>query len=264
MKATRYSFTLAHGPLLTVRATLGDLPFYRGRGAESAALTGPANHLLVPGDNVLTLELDAPSGAVAAALAEAPPNLSFALRVDDEADTLVHAVSAVDLWAELPPEKRKLPWKHVSRFHADTRLVRPTCAESPRARFTRDGTPEQKEAVREIYRAFESGDAQAFLRAIKAELDERQRAYPGVPELSAARRREKIAARFAKKWRIRPIDLRNLKELSFESRMEGRVAFVTRRDGGAAIEAVAVGDASNRVEMDLLLMKKGSAWRVFR
>lgn len=264
MNATRYSFTLAHGPLLTVRATLGELPFYRGRGTESASLTGPANHLLLPGDNVLTLELAAPPGAVATALAAAPPHLSFAVRVDDEADMLVHAVSVAELWPELPLAERKLPWKHVSRFHADARLVRPTCFEAPRARFNRDGTPEQKEAVREIYRAFESGDAQAFLRAIKLELEERQRAYPGVPELSAARRREKIAARFARKWRIRPIDLRNLKELSFESRLEGRVAFVTRRDGGAAIEAVAVGDASNRVEMDLLLMRRGSAWRVFR
>ncbi|MEP7120266.1 MAG: hypothetical protein ABJE95_05110 [Byssovorax sp.] len=264
MNATRYTFSLAHGPLLTVRATLGDLPFYRGRAGEPAALTGPANHLLVPGENVLTLAIEAPSVAAAAALLSAPPHLSFVLRVDDDADTLVHSVSAAELWAELPPEQRKAPWKHVSRFHADTRLVRPACAESPRARFNRDGTPEQKEAVREIYRAFESGDAQLFLRAIKLELEERQRAYPGVAELSAPRRREKIAARFAKKWRIRPVDLRSLKELSFESRLEGRVAFVTRRDGGAAIEAVAAGDASNRVEMDLLLMRKGSAWRVFR
>ncbi len=264
MNATRYSFSLVHGPLLTVRATLGDLPFYRGRGGERASLTGPANHLLSPGDNVLTLDLEAPSSAAAAALAAAPPHLTFTLRVDDEADTRVHAVSAAEIWAELRPEQRKLPWKHVSCFHADTRLVRPVCAESPRARFTRDGTPEQKEAVREIYRAFESGDAQAFLRAIKLELEEKQRAYPDVAELSVTRRREKIAARFAKKWRIRPIDLRSLRELSFESRLEGRVAFVTRRDGGPAIEAVAAGDASNRVEMDLLLMRKGSAWRVFR
>jgi hypothetical protein len=264
MNATRYSFSLAHGPLITVRATLNDLPFYRGRGAESAALTGPANHLLLPGDNVLRLEIEAPSGAAPSALTGTPPQLSFTLRVDDEEDTLVHAVSAADGWADLPPAQQKLPWKQVSRFHADTRLGRPACFDSPRARFNRDGTPEQKEAVREIYRAFESGDAQAFLRAIRLELEDRQRAYAGVPELSAARRREKIAARFARRWRIRPIDLRNLKELSFESRLEGRVAFVTRRDGGAAIEAVAVGDTSNRVEMDLLLMRKGSSWRVFR
>lgn len=264
MNATRYSFSLAHGPQLIVRATLGDLPFYRGRGVESVALTGPANHLLLPGDNALTLEVDAVSGIAAAALAASPPHLAFTLRIDDEADTRVHAVTLADVWADLPPAPRKLPWKHTSRFHADTRLVRPAYADAPRARFTRDGTPEQKEAVRELYRAFESGDAQAFLRAVKLELDERQRAYPDVPELSAERRREKIAARFAKKWRIRPIDLRSLKELSFESRLEGRVAFVTRRDGGFAIEAVAANDASNRVEMDLLLTRKGSTWRVFR
>ncbi len=261
MNATRYSFSLAHGPSITVRATLGDLPFYRGRGAESAALTGPANHLLRPGDNVLTLDIEAPRGG---ARADEPPHLAFTLRVDDEADTLVHAVSAAALWAELPPERRKLPWKHVSHFHADSRLGRPGFADSPRARFKNDGTAEQKEAVREVYRAFESGDAQAFLRAIKLELEERQRAYPGAVEHSAARRRELIAARFAKRWRIRPIDLRSLKELSFESRLEGRVAFVTRRDGGAAIEAVAADDPGNRVEMDLLLMRKGSSWRVFR
>ena len=214
---------------------------------------------MLPGDNTLTLEVEAVS-----ALAASPPRLAFTLRIDDEADTLVHAVSVADVWADLSAAQRKLPWKHVSRFHADTRLVRPACADAPRARFTRDGTPEQKEAVREVYRAFDAGDAQAFLRTVKLELDERQRAYPHVPELSAERRRAKITARFAKKWRIRPVDLRSLKELSFESRLEGRVAFVTRRDGGAAIEAVAANDSSNRVEMDLLLTRKGSTWRVFR
>jgi hypothetical protein len=265
MNATPYYYDLHHGAGIALRALLNDLPFYRSAGAEAAAVTAPANHLLVPGENVLTLEIAPPSKSVAAAVAREPPapgaleGVRFALRIDDEDDTVVHAAS----WPD-PAKKREPPTTITARFKVNGGFGRPVYLDAPRARFERKGTPDQREAVREIYRALEKGDAQAFLRLTELKLAERERANPGVPDLAVARQRARLLERFAKRWTLRSVDVKTLKDLVFESRAEGRVAYVTRADGGPALEAVAASDPTNTLATDIFLTRVTGAWKVFR
>ncbi|MEO7329102.1 MAG: hypothetical protein ABI193_11015 [Minicystis sp.] len=257
-----YYFRLHQGTGVAVRAYLNDLLFYKGTGAENMTVTSPCNHLLVPGENLFTVEvLSAPRPAIAP-LVEGP--VRFTLMVDDEDDTTVHRVNWPDLWEQLPAEQRFLPTVYLSRFQADETLPLPAYAGAPRVSFGKEGTPELREAVRRVFRAFAAGNTEAFLEENALKLSERQRAYPDIPELAAGPQREKIAAQLGQKWEMRPTDLDNFEDLVFESRADGRVAYVSRSDGGYALEAVNAADPSSVFTTDLFLTQQTGVWTIFR
>ena len=161
MTTTPYLLRMHQGTGVAVRALLNDLPFYRGDGQRNITVSAPANHLLLPGENVLTLEIyKAPRPAEASAL-EGP--VTFTLMVHDEATPVVHTVDWPTVWAEVPFKERTLPFVHSSRFLVDDRLPHPIYWDSPPTRFDLRGLPGQHEAVREVYRAFQRGDADAFI-----------------------------------------------------------------------------------------------------
>ncbi|MEP7121894.1 MAG: hypothetical protein ABJE95_13320 [Byssovorax sp.] len=262
MTTTPYLMRMYHGTGVAVRASLNDLPFYRGDGQKNVTVTAPANHLLLPGENVLTLEVyKAPRPADALAI-EGP--VTFTLMVHEPATPVVHRIDWPSVWADMPIEERSLPLVHSSRFLADDRLPHPVYWDSPPARFDLRGTPEQHEAVREVYRAFQQGDADRFLEINRFKLEERQRFYPDTPELSTGFQRQDLRADLSREWHVRPLDQINLEELVFESRAGGRVAYVTRADGGSAIEAVAADDPRSTFATDLFLTLRDGRWRVFR
>jgi hypothetical protein len=184
--------------------------------------------------------------------------------VHDAASTLVHQIDWPTVWDQMPEVPRVLPFVHTSRFLVDDRLPHPLYWDSPPTRFDLRGTPEQHEAVREVYRAFQRGDADAFLDVNRFKLEERQRSYPDVREFSAGHQRSQIAGYFGREWLVRPVDQNHFEELSFESRAGGRVAYVTRIDGGSAVEAIAADDDTESFATDLFLTLRDGRWRVFR
>jgi len=262
MTTTPYFFTMHHGTGVATRAMLNDLPFYRGLGQKNLTVSGPANHLLLPGENVLTVEVyPAPRPATAPTI-EGP--VEFELKLDDATAATVHKLAWPDAWAALPVADRIFPFIHTSRFVVDDRLALPVYWDSPPARFGLEGLPGQHEAVREVYRSFVHSDVDAFFDANRLKLEERQRAYPDTGDFAAGTQREKLAGYFGQEWDVRPIDQIDLKELVFESRAGGRVAYVTRADGGRAIEAIAANDPSETFAADLFLTQRDGRWRVFR
>ena len=262
MATTPYFFTMHHGTGVAVRALLNDLPFYRGLGQKSFTVSGPANHLLLPGENVLTVEVyPAPRPATAPTL-EGP--VGFELKVDDETAATVHKVSWPSAWAALPVAERVLPFIHDTRFLVDTSLALPPYWDSPPARFGLEGLPGQHQAVREVHRSFVDSDVDAFFEAHRLKLEERQRAYPATAEFDAGIQRKKLAGYFGRPWDVRPLSEGNLDELVFESRAGGRVAYVTRADGGRAVEAIAADNPRETFAADLFLTQRDGRWRVFR
>lgn len=262
MSVVPYYFRIHQGTGVAVRAYLNDLLFYKGTGSENMTVTSPGNHLLVPGENLFTLEVyPAPKPAIAP-FNEGP--VRFTLMVDDEDDTVVHRVDWPELWKDMPAEERVLPTVHLSRFRADEALPKPIYDSSPRVEFGPEGTPELHEAVRRVFRAFAAGDTDAFIEENALKLAERQRAYPDIPELATSQQRSKIAAQLGEKWQMRPTDLERFEDLVFERRADGRVAHVSRRDGGYAIEAVNANDPTSIFSTDLFLTQQAGVWRIFR
>lgn len=294
MTITPYYLQMHQGTGVGVRAFLNDLPFYSGGGDENVTVTAPANHLLVPGENVLVLELfPAPKPASAPELVGV---VRFALFIDNAGDqspaalghavdstgrAAVHKVAWPEEWEEVQAQKKKaadallpegeldltpppdppLPYLHVSRFRVDDRNPRPVYLDSPPADFGPEGTPEQHEAVRRVYRAFQSGDADAFLSEHALKLSERQRAYPDNNAFALANQRIEVAGHFNHTWQVRPTEM---KELYFDRRADGRVAHVTRIGDGYALEARSDDPEDNYFATDLFLTQHDGAWRVFR
>ncbi len=55
---TQYFYRIAHGHQSRIRVLMNDIPFYkRGPTEYAVTFTNGANHLLLPGDNVMTIEL---------------------------------------------------------------------------------------------------------------------------------------------------------------------------------------------------------------
>lgn len=257
--APSYLFQVGHGTGVAARTSLNDLPMYTGAGQQNITVSGPANHLLLPGENTLTIEIYPAPRPADAPTVEGP--VVFTLRLDEEEGTIVHRVRWPDCAELLPVAQQVLPFVHVSRFVVDERLVHPVYWDAPKAEFPLEGTPDQHLAVHEYLQAFRKSDVDAFMDANALKLSERQRANPDHSEFERGAQRKKLAGYFEREWLVRPT---NVEDLAFESRAGGRVAYVTRRAGGRAVEAIAADDPSETFAVDLFLTRHQGRWRVFR
>lgn len=258
-EAQSYLFQVGHGTGVAARVLLNDLPMYTGAGQQNITVSGPANHLLLPGENTLAVEIFPAPRPLDAPTIEGP--VAFTLRLDDKEGTIVHRVKWPDCWEMLTDDQRVLPFAHASRFLADERLLRPIYWDVAPVDFPIEGTPDQHLSVLEYSTALAKGDIDAFLDANALKLAERQRANPGHSELERGTQRKKLAGYLAHDWQVRPV---RMEELAFESRAGGRVAYVTRKDGGRAVEAIAADDPTETFAVDLFLTRHEGRWRVFR
>lgn len=258
-EAQSYLFQVGHGTGVAARVLLNDLPMYTGAGQQNITVSGPANHLLLPGENTLTLELFPAPRPLDAPTIEGP--VAFTLRLDDAEGTIVHRVKWPDCWEALAEEHQVLPFAHASRFVADELLARPVYWDVAPVDFPLEGTPDLHLAVMEYSHALARRDVDAFLEANALKLAERQRANPGHSELDRGVQRQKLQGYLGRDWQLRPA---RMEELVFERRAGGRVAYVTRKDGGHAVEAFAADDPSETFAVDLFLTRHEGRWRVFR
>jgi hypothetical protein len=259
-EAPSYLVLVGHGTGVGARVLINDLPIFRGFGQENMTVTQAANHLLLPGDNTMTMELfPAPRPAHAPSI-EGP--VVFTLRLDVEEGTILHRVRwPDDMWEMLPDDERVLPFAHTSRFVVDERLGRPVYWDKPPVDFPLEGNPALHAAVTEFISALQKSDVDAFMDVNSLKLAERQRANHDRPELATGDQKKKLVAYFSKKWLMRPT---SMDDLVFENRAGGRVAYVTRKDGGRAVEAVAADDPTETFAVDLFLTRHEGRWRVFR
>lgn len=243
------------------RVFLNDLPLFEGPkpGPASSSTAGGVNHLLVPGENVLAMEVlhaGDVAQSVSAHIYTVAPDAA-----PGEAPFVPETVHFVSYPEVLDPsdEERRLPFFHESRFVVDTSFV-PAWARAPAAAFDRRGTPDMRAAVAELHSALGAGDVEAFLDLIHLKLEDYAAAYPGVREAGVAYKQEAFRELFAQGLATRPLEL---DALQFESRAGGRVAHVTRADGSPALEAVAQKEPSFRLRAHLLLVQHEGEWKAW-
>ncbi|MBK8939871.1 MAG: hypothetical protein IPM79_20170 [Polyangiaceae bacterium] len=253
-----YYYVLRHMPGLALRLALNDVPFYRGVVTFNKATNGPVNHALVPGLNTVRMDLaaapvnpDSPSARVV---------LDFDV-LEQEGDRLVHTVRYPQLLERHEPKQRKLPLTHVETFEVEGDVPPPIWENSPREEFPESGTSEQLDCVFELWDAYKRQDIGAFLSATEVKLSDHQRYYGAAPELAPAEAARTYGAKLREPWDVAPFEPH---ELSFERWADGRVAYVTRKDGGFALLATHKTDPGQRWRANLYLTKVDGRWRIFR
>lgn len=268
-----YQFTAHLEEGVLGRVWLNDLPVHKvlTRGPES--LSGGANHMLVPGENTLTLEILAlPEGTPPPPPDPNTPDPKHLLPVGFKIYQVVDASSTpmkaaeiirVDLPTSLglsPWERPEMPLRHEVRFELPDPVVEPVYWRSPPADFGCSGTPELISVVKELHDALMARDVGRFVGLLSLKYEAYSAAYPGEPAAAIDRQRSAAERFFKLPYVVKPLDFG---KIHFEPRAQGRVALVSGSDDRPVIEAVAEGEPAPALRANLFLTRIDGSWRIF-
>jgi hypothetical protein len=250
-----YDYRILHAPGIYARVLVNDIPFYRRIVDCNMAPAGPFNHLIVPGENVVRIEL--------AEAGENDPTIirTFEMTVLRQVDGAVRFREKwPDFAKEYPEEERKLPIVHERKLQSDCETPLPVWWDSPHERFPSEGTRDLHDAVRALHDAYARADVDEFLYLVELKFAEHKKYYGAVPDLAPEAAKERYGALLREPWDLDPYDP---KEIVFEHRAGGRVAYATRRDGSHALRARHKTDPSQSWTANLLLTRRDGRWRIF-
>ncbi len=249
-----HQYQIRHAPNLVATVLVNDVPFYRRVYDSHEAPAGPANHLLLEGENEVTIHIDS---------IEPDPYMirSFELEFLRESDkSAVFRARFPDYLKQYPEEERKTPFTHKQKFLYSEPSPKPLWLDAPRESFPSEGNREQHEAVAELHRAYGSADIDAFLSAMELKTAEFTKFYGSLPELAPEAARASYGQVLREPWDLVPLDPN---ELLFSRHCDGRVAYVTRRDGRPALFAQHKQDPGRTWNANLLLTRATGRWRIF-
>jgi hypothetical protein len=240
------------------RAFLNDLPVFKGLLCGHDSRQGGANHLVVPGENELAIEvLRAPRPRSSGA----PPGepLRFAVFTGEPGSTdvrFLHDVRYAEEVLERGLATEDVPYRYHARFELDVPVNAPLYLSAPVVAVDCDGTPELHRVVRELHATLAGGDADAFFRHMRTHMEEYARAFHGLGDTSVATQQEDLLDLFEAGTEVRDLDPARL---HFEARAGGRVVWVTRTDGVPVLDARR---GKMRLRSDLWLARVDGRWTV--
>jgi hypothetical protein len=247
-----YTYCISHGPFTALQFRLNDIPFYRitdTKKETGVTETSVADHLLVRGENTFTFEVRQ---------AEEKYYATFELQVNhDRSNNLFELVWP--LIYQYIPAVTSQPFSYTLSFHIPDFTFRSAFLDAPPQVFGPEGNRELHEAVLRFYDTLLRADHRAFLWEMRLKRSELQRAYPDSPILTDEYLERIFAKRFGSGLEVEPV---RLEDLHFESCAGGRVAFVTRKDGGRPI--LALTPDGQGMHHDLWLTYHEGAWQIFR
>ncbi|EYF06410.1 hypothetical protein [Chondromyces apiculatus] len=262
------------------RAWLNDLPVHKVYTRGPRSMTGGANHLLVPGENRLTLEILTLPEGVPPPPPPPPPSETSApppkrvevmpagMKVyqvrDASTDPItIDAVVNVDLPVALGLktwERPPLPLYHEVTFELPFPVTEPVYWRAPPAEFPCTGTPALVEVVREVHDALVQRDLARFQALLALKHASYAAAFPGEPSASLDRQRAASEKFFGLRYLVKPLDLTRV---HFQPRAGGRVAYVSGWDDAPVLEAVCETEPGLSLRANLLLTQHDGRWRVF-
>jgi len=251
---TPYYYLIKHPPGFVANISVNDVTFYRRYSDYHQAPNGPFNHWMVEGVNVVHLVL----------VQETPkPGMDFKfsmeiLRFEDDAP--IFQMNFPQLLALHPPEEQALPVTHQTIFRFDEISPRPIWMDAPEADFPPEGNAEQRAVVAALHDAKSRGDLDDFIKLTEIKRTALERFYGPNPEETEAALRATYAPILSEPWEVDPLDFN---QLMFERRAGGRVAYVTRKDGGPALFAKHKTDPERTWEPTLYLTQVNGKWRIF-
>ena len=257
----KYAFRLRQGPATIARASFNDLPFFRDASTAWRNTADNADHLLVPGENTMTLEVWRGPASPEAPGIEGPVELS-ALKCEDESAMSLVSWPAFAIDAGEDPMKLTMPFSWTTHFLVPDDHPKPAYASNPPEEVPRDGTPELHEAVRAMHDALARQDARAFVASFRLKLEDYARFYDSPPEASEAMLVRAYEARFTKRYDVAPLEPDTL---VFESRAKKRAVYVTRKDGRPVFSARREeGEDVSSFDLDPIFIRRDKTWTLLR
>jgi hypothetical protein len=251
---TPHYYCVKHPPGHVMSITVNDIPFYRRHSDCHAAPTGLFNHWMLEGENQLSLVI---------VQSEPEPGRFFKLAFEITRkldDSLLLELLLSKILAEQPADERGLPLHYKTTFHYDEVCPTPVWLDAPRTDFPVEGTKEQHAAVAELWEAQRRKDPDEFLRVCEIKAQELMRFYGPQPATDPATAKAQLAPVMAEPWDLAPLEPH---ELMFERRGDGRTAYVSRKDGRAALFAKHRTDPGRTWEANLHLTLVAGQWRIF-
>lgn len=264
MTITNYFINIQMQLSVAVRFYLNDMPVWRFLRQGPDSMNGGANEWLVPGENVLTMEIVESALTLPNKPADHPMIQVAIFKAKEGGAThedveVIHQVRFPDLWDEVSEELKVFPYRHESRFVLPaSEVYRPRYLDAPEQDIPSDGTPELHQVVQDLYAAIQSGDGSRFADLLTLQFEEYERANGGAPHTDIASQRTVVDNFFA-----HPIVVKDLEmdRLVFESRANGRLVHVIRDDGQPVFQAVATDDPTEHLEANALLTFSDGQWR---
>ena len=248
------------------RFYLNDLPVWKFLRHGADSMNAGANSWLVPGENVLTLDIvQAP--LTLPNMPPGRPTLEVTIFKAAEGATeptdveIVHQVQFPQMWDDVDEDLKTFPYRHESRFTLpDADVYRPVFLDAPEQEIPSEGTPELRKAVQNLHDAVKSNDGSRFADQVALQFEEYERASGGVADTDVASQRKTSDEFFA-----HPIEVKDLEmdRLVFESRSNGRIVHVVRDDGRPVLMARATDDPSEQFQGNVLLTHHDGRWRAF-
>jgi len=256
MTPPMYIYRIMHRPGSRARALINGVPIYDRIVKDNVSPAQPITHWLASGDNTLTFEL---------APAPLSPNTPYL------GGHFTSGVQKVE--PAKKPEELKLfrgpypmglggkefpavlPLVHTEVFHVSADLPAPAYAKASREEFPKEGTPELRAAVFDLYDAFASRDAARFEKAMEVKYDEFDRYYSLPPTTKV----EAVQGMNAP-WDMEPF---NEHDLRFDRLLDGRLAYAHRESGRPAVRAVHRDEPYLGWGTDFFLTRLDGRWRIY-
>lgn len=257
----KYAFRLRQGPATIARASFNDLPFFREGSLAYRTTADNADHLLVPGENTMTLEIwDGPPSPDAPTI-KGPVELSV-LRCEGEELIEVIAWPAFAITAGQDPMALEMPFTWTVKFTLPDDHPRSAYDANPGEDVPPEGTPELHAALAKLHDALARQDARAFVDSFRVKLDDFGRFYGNPQEASESVLVRAYEARFAKKFDVAPLEP---SELVFESRSKRRAVYVRRKDGRPVLSARREeGEDIQSFDLDPIFIRRDQIWTLLR
>jgi hypothetical protein len=227
MPHTTYLCRILHRPASHARVMINGIGVYDRAPEKNVGPTFTISHWLLKGENLLTIELLPAPRSPNTPYMDAWLRMQILTAADQENALWQWEYPANVVSPGLPFE---LPYVHEGIFLVSEDLPVPAYFKATPEEFPPEGTAAQIAAVRELYDAFATRDVPRFEAVMDLKASEHDRFY-GPEPLAKAEAMQRINAPWI-------MDDFNAEDLRFDRYAGGRVAFVRRASGKAAVRAV--------------------------